>query len=825
MSSGGDTPIVRKFDGLRRSDVAWAGGKGANLGELTVAEMPVPRGFVVGAPAFARFCDESGLRGRLRELFDATDVRDAATLEASAGRARELVEQTPMPAWASEPIVAAYAELAEFDDDPPVRGNGHGPTPAAPPVAVRSSATSEDTAAASFAGMNESFLNVRGGDELLDAVMRCWSSLFGARTLYYRATRGYALADIDIAVVVQRQIESLRSGVMFTVDPSTGREDDLVIEASVGLGEAVVSGQVTPDHFVVGKSRREILRREIHEKELAIEYADAGGGTVIRDLAGSESYAPALTDENVLQIADFGVNIEEHYGAPQDIEWAYDEHGAPWILQSRPITTLPDRGANDTADAKVEGDDEGAPPVSFGDDHPVLAAGLGASPGFAAGAARVVDSVADAEQLQPDEILVTRMTAPDWAPYLRRAAAIVTDSGGMTCHAAIVSREFGTPCVVGTRNATERLRTGDIVTVDGTSGHIYAGVVEIGPAPDSDGGPAVRGPAPGIPAGADAETPPKRTGGGPGVSPAPRPTHTKLLVNLSEPSQAERAAALPVDGVGLLRAELMVLEALDGDHPRLLIEEGRTGEFVDRMAEGVATFLRAFEPRPVTYRTIDFRSNEFAGLRGGDRFEPHEANPMIGYRGALRYTQEPEAFNLELAALKRVWDEGLHNLHVMLPFVRTAPELRICRDLMLKSNLLSDEPGGGPELWVMAEVPSVLFNLDRYAALGAAGVSIGTNDLTQLLLGADRDSELLADTFDERDPAVTAYLRRLIPNARAAGLRTSICGQAPSVYPEYAALLVDAGIDAISVSMDAVDRARELIATAERAAKHVTEQD
>lgn len=794
MSDSEDIVVVREFGALSRSDVAWAGGKGSNLGELTTAEMPVPPGFVIGAPTFARFCDGTGLRVRLRELFAVTDVQDSAALEAAAGRARELVEQTPLPDWVTDAIAAAYAEIDEGDesDEPHVAiENGDGPAPPAPPVAVRSSATSEDTAAASFAGMNESFLNVRGRDALLDAVQRCWSSLFGARTLYYRAMRGYELADIDIAVVVQRQIESLRSGVMFTVDPSSGKTDEMVIEASVGLGEAVVSGQVTPDHFVVSKDRHEILRRELHEKELAIEYSGHGGGTVTRELAGEEASAPALSTEEVLQIADFGARIEEHYGNPQDIEWAYDEHGTAWILQSRPITTLANTNAH--ADDQASGGTTDTGDIAA---DAILIKGLAAAPGVATGAARVVESVADAEQLLTGEILVTHMTTPDWAPYLRKAAAIVTDSGGMTCHAAIVSREFGTPCVVGTRDATERLMTGDTITVDGRAGAVYAGSVRIADAEPSPEAPIAV-------AGSTNQAKPHRL-------------HTKLLVNLSEPSQAEHAAALNVDGVGLLRAELMVLEALGGDHPRVLIEEDRSGEFVERMATGIATFAEAFHPRPVTYRTIDFRTNEFAGLRGGDRFEPHEANPMIGFRGALRYTREPEVFDLELAALKRVWNQGLQNFHVMLPFVRTAGELRVCRDLMLQSGLISDGPEPGPELWVMAEVPSVLFNLDRYAALGVAGVSIGTNDLTQLLLGADRDSELLAETFDERDPAVTEYLRKLIPKARAAGLRTSICGQAPSVHPEYAELLVRAGIDAISVSVDAVEQARGLIAAAER---------
>jgi pyruvate,water dikinase len=373
---------------------------------------------------------------------------------------------------------------------------------------------------------------------------------------------------------------------------------------------------------------------------------------------------------------------------------------------------------------------------------------------------------------------------------MRRAAAIVTDSGGMTCHAAIVSRELGIPCVVGTASATRTLRDGELVTVDATRGLVVEGAVTQPPARP-----------------AAAAAPAATTAGAAAV------TGTRLLVNLSEPSQVARVAPLAVDGVGLLRAELMVLEALEGRHPRLLLEEGRGEEFVERMAAALTVFAEAFAPRPVTYRTIDFRTNEFRGLEGGDRFEPEEANPMIGYRGALRYVREPDLFDLELAALARVWDAGHTNLHAMLPFVRTPAELEACRELVARSGLLARR---GFELWIMAEVPSVLWHLERYAALGVAGISIGSNDLTQLLLGADRDSELLAGLFDERDPAVVAYLEELIPKARKLGLGTSICGQAPSVHPEYAEILVRAGIDAVSVNVDVIDRTRRLLAAAER---------
>jgi pyruvate,water dikinase len=744
------TSAIRSFDELGKADSAFAGGKGANLGELTRAGFPVPPGFVVGAPAYAEFAG-GGLRDRVAERLAGVDVDDPEALRRAADEARALVAGEPIPASVEQGIRRAYAEL--------------GPDT---PVAVRSSATAEDTEAASFAGMNETYLNVQGADDVVDAVRRCWASLFGARTVFYRAKRGFGQADMDIAVVVQRQVDVDRAGVMFTIDPSTGETDHLVIEGAFGLGEAVVSGRVSPDRYVVDKATLAIRAREIHPKTSAIEARETGG-TVVRDLEPDEALRPTLSDDDARSLAELGVRVERHYGAPQDTEWAIDRHGATWMLQSRPVTAV-----GHATEAPVEA--EGA----------VLLRGLGAAPGSADGPVRVLDSLADAGRFLDGDVLVTRMTAPDWVPLMRRAAAIATDSGGMTCHAAIVSRELGIPCVVGTQEATRILRDGELVTVDATRGVVVEG---------------------------RAAAPPREAAiTAPAAVAAPAGTGTALLLNLSEPSQVAKAAALDVDGVGLLRAELMVIEALEGAHPRLLLEEGRADEFVTRMADSLETFASGFAPRPVTYRTIDFRTNEFRGLRGGERFEPEEANPMIGYRGVLRYVREPDLFALELDAIRRVWDAGRTNLHVMLPFVRTADELAACRALVDASGLSGR---AGFELWVMAEVPSVLFNLERYASLGVAGISIGSNDLTQLLLGADRDSGLLAE-LDERDPAVVAYLQELIPRARELGLKTSICGQAPSVHPEYAELLVRAGIDAISVNIDVVSRTRRLIDAAER---------
>src|SRR3954451_8961878 len=468
---------LRPFSDLARGDVDYAGGKGANLGELTGAGVPVPPGFVVGAPAYGAFCDEGGLRERIEERLHSIDVEDTAALEAASGDVRSMVESEPMPLALEAEIAAAYAELAGSDEDAP--------------VAVRSSATAEDTASASFAGMNETFLNVRGADEVVAAVRHCWASLFGSRTVYYRAKRGFTHADMDIAVVVQAQIESTRAGVMFTIDPGSGRHDRIVIEGAFGLGESVVSGQVSPDRYVLDKETLAVVTRDVKRKELAIESV-ARGGTVTRELSGEESQRPVLHDDEVRRLGEMAVRIETHYGAPQDTEWAFDSTGELWMLQSRPVTS------------------SGGTPVSDIPDGKPLVRGLGAAPGQASGPVRVIASLADAAGFAEGDVLVAHMTAPDWVPLMRRASGIVTDSGGMTCHAAIVSRELGVPCIVGTGDGTSKLRDGEIVTVDATHGAVLAGVSSAKPA----------------------DTAGARTAA------APRPTTaTKLLVNLSEPSQ------------------------------------------------------------------------------------------------------------------------------------------------------------------------------------------------------------------------------------------------------------------------------------------------
>ena len=751
--------LVRPFADIGREDVPLVGGKGANLGEMTHIGLPVPSGFVLTIAGYARYLEANQLTQKIAHLVDGLDVDDTTALQRTATAIRELMLNGHFPDDLRDPVLRAYAALDQTGEADPI-------------VAVRSSATAEDTGDFSFAGMFESFLNVRGETDLIDRVRACWASTFGARVLFYRVKRGFPI-EMPVAVVVQRLVDSEKSGVMFTADPATHDRSRIVVEAAWGFGEVVVGGQLVPDRYVLEKSSLRVLEARVNKKDFMIVRDPRASTTSSVSLTGdARATARVLSDGELRALGELAKKAEDHYAVPQDLEFAIAGTSI-YLTQTRPITTL---GSVRPAVSSI-------PPSQ----QPLLR-GLGASPGVASGMVRVLSSVTDSGALRDGEVLVTRMTSPDWVPLMRRAAAIVTDAGGMTSHAAIVSRELGIPCVVGAGEATRVLTTGTPVTVDGMAGTITLGEAQLRGA---------------VPLQGAASTPVRRT---------PLVTATRLYVNLGEPDRAAEVAAGDVDGVGLLRAEFMMLDALERTHPRVFIGAGRQQEFIARMSDGLRRIARAFAPRPVIYRAMDFRSNEFRGLIGGAQHERVEENPMIGYRGCFRYTREPELFTMELSALAVVRRE-YKNLHLMIPFVRTGSELTECLAIVDRSAVGADR---GLWRWIMAEVPSVVSWLPEYARMGIHGVSIGSNDLTQLVLGVDRDSEVLSSVFDERDRAVLDAIRAIIDRSRALGLTCSICGQAPSVHPEYAEQLVAWGIDSISVNADAIDRTRRNIARAEQ---------
>lgn len=760
-STGND--YIKWFEELSRSDVPIAGGKGANLGELTRAGISVPAGFVVTTKGFTEFLEVSGLKGTIRDRISEINVDNTNELEIASQELRTFVLGAEIPAAIVDAIKASYNRLADIVGE------------SDPFVAVRSSATAEDTAETSFAGMNETFLNVRGAEPVVESVKKCWASLYGARVLFYISKQNVPLERLSIAVIVQAMVDADRAGVMFTIDPVSGSDDTIVIEASFGLGDAVVSGSVNPDHFEVDKSTLDIKKKVISNKAF-MDSIGPSGGVVRQELPFEKANSASLSDEDISELARLGKQIEDHYGNPQDIEWAIQK-GSMYILQTRPVTAIGRREQR----------------REITKERQIIARGLGASPGIAAGRARILAGIEESDRFRPGDILVTRMTAPDWVPLMRKAAAIVTDEGGSTAHAAIVSRELGIPCIVGTGDASKRIPDGAIITVDAREGMVYKGDVE---EITSQVSPPTKHP---VQQAAQAQI-----------------TGTKLYVNLGEPNMAREVAAMPVDGVGLLRAEFMILNITNNIHPRKLMQEGRSNELAEKLADGLRTFGEAFNPRPVIYRATDFRSNEYRNMEGGIEFEPTEANPMIGYRGAYRYVNEPDLFELELRALKKARTEyRLENIHLMIPFARTLWEMERVIALVHATGLLSNKPGS-MELWVMAEVPSVVYRLEDYAELGITGVSIGSNDLTQLVLGVDRDSEKVAPLFDERDKAVMETMREIIQQCHRLGLSSSICGQAPSIYPEITEKLVRWGVTSVSVNPDVALLTRAIIASAEQ---------
>ncbi len=775
MSEKKEDALILWFDQIGMEDVPLVGGKSASLGEMTRrTKAPVPNGFATTAKAFRLFVDRNNLKARVEKTLSILkDPNDTQTLSKVGHDIREMFVQAKIPDEIRGAIAAAYHQLELR------KGVGQNPS-----VAIRSSATAEDLPDASFAGQQETYLNISGVDEVVESVKMCYASLFTDRAIFYRVQKGFDHMAVALSAAIQLMVYSKAAGVAFTLDVSTGDRSVVLIEGSWGLGEYVVQGKVTPDEFVVRKSDLAIVKKEITVKKIMLVRSKKGG-TVEEQVSTEIQKSPVASDNQIKELARYCIAIEEHYRKPMDIEWALDERDdKTYILQARPETVWSMK-AVEKPEQRV---------TVTASDRTVLVQGLPASPGLAVGKAHIIIDVEKLAEFQSGEVLITEMTAPEWVPAMRKAAAIVTNSGGMTSHAAIVSRELAIPCIVGTasrgKSATDSIQNGEVITVDSKLGVVYKGALEEAVVKRSAAGPVT----------VAAESYPV--------------TGTKIYVNLGEPELAEKTAALPADGVGLMREEF-IWAADIGEHPLYLLETGQSQKVIDKLADGIAKICRAFYPRPVVLRLTDFKSNEYKDLKGGDKYEPVEPSSLLGWRGASRY-YDPKylpAFKLELAAVKKVRQEySLKNLWVMVPFCRTITEIKKVTEIMREEGL---ERGQDFKLWVMAEIPSNIFIADKFNQY-VDGYSIGSNDLTMLILGADRDNETVAHIFDERDLAVKRAIAYLIKIAHRDGKTVSICGQSPSVYPEFNDFLVGAGIDSISVSPDAVVSVRKRVASVEQ---------
>jgi len=742
-----EMPDILWLEEIRKEDIAAVGGKGASLGEMSAIGLPVPRAFVVTSHAFRRFLIESGIEKTLFAGLANLDVEDSGELEKAANRARDLVMKARVPASLKQRVKEAYQQM---DGGRMV-------------VAVRSSATAEDLPDASFAGQQETFLNIRGEKNLLLAMQKCWASLYGARAIYYRAKQGFDHQSVNIAVVVQHLVNAEKAGVMFTSHPVTG-EPLSIIEGSWGLGEAVVSGSVSPDKYVFDQRSEKVIDRLIANKRYQI-ISDGDHGTKTVEVPRDQQDAPLLSDEEVRKLATFGRIAETHYGVPQDVEWAVMGNEI-FILQSRPITTI--KAAGTSSPAREAGAGK------------ILLQGQGASPGIASGDVVIIRDVKDAGKVKEGDILVTQMTNPDMVPAMRKVAAIITDEGGMTCHAAIVSRELGTPAIVGTKTATQVLKTGQTVTVDGEKGLIYEGRLEV---PREKVQAAVAAAAPLI-------------------------TATSVKVNVSMPEAAARAAATGADGVGLLRIEHLILGL--NKTPGWFIANNREEEFIQELYNGIKTVLDAFYGKPVWVRTLDAPTDEFRNMAGGEN-EPVEHNPMLGWRGIRRDLQTPDQFRLQVETFKRLWGQGYDNLGIMFPMVSHPSEFTRAREMMREWGVDVE----AATLGVMIEIPSSAILIEDFIRAGIRFASFGTNDLVQYTLAIDRNNEHVAGMYQPKHPAVLALIDSSIRCCREHGVEISICGQAGS-EPPMVKWLVEHGITSVSANIDAIAKIRETVARTEQ---------
>ena len=765
------------FDKINKDSIPLVGGKGANLGEMFNIGLPIPPGFVVTTTAFKEFLEQTGLGEKINALLKNIDIKDYDSLKKASEEIQKAIIAAPMPKEIEDEIIRAYEQLSLFEEEHHllILPKKHKKEVL---VAVRSSATAEDLGGASFAGQQATYLNIKGKDKLIEAVKKDWASLYTARAIYYREKEGFDHSKVLIAVVVQKMVQSDISGIMFTANPVTNNLDEITIEAGFGLGEALVSGEVNPDLYIVDKKTMTIKHKEIHKQDIMI-VRDENGTTKTVEVPEHLKEVQKMDDDLIIELAKYGLTIERHYGKPMDIEWAV-EKGKIYIVQARPITTIKKKSSKDSVNVKEE------------KKLKELLRGLPASPGIASGRVKIIYSADEIDKIEKGDVLVTTMTNPDMVPAMEKAAAIVTDEGGITSHAAIVSRELGVPCIVGTERATKVLKNGQLVTVDAYKGVVYEGVL-------------------------DNKKEKKRV-----ISEinneqlekvikeieALETTATEIKLIQDVPHLAEKMAKLDVDGVGLMRMEFAVAEG--GIHPAEYLRTGKIKDYEDLVYEKVKKTAKAFYPRPVWVRTLDMRTDEYTELKGGDK-EPKEDNPMLGWHGIRRSLDQPELLEAELKAIKRLHDEGLTNVGVMFPFVIRAEEVRKAKEIMKKVGLDPEKIEWG----VMVETPAAVWTIEEIIKEGIKFISFGTNDLTQLTLGIDRNNERIAKLFSELHPAVIKEIEHVIKECKKHGVKTSICGQAGS-NPIMAQKLVELGIDSISVNPDAVLKVKKAVARAER---------
>lgn len=757
------------FSEIGKEDISLVGGKGANLGEMYNLGIPVPPGFIISSSAYFHFVKVNDLKGRIKEYLSGTDKNRPESYTDVSEKIKKLMTAAPIPKEISQPAMMAYLKLGGLFKNPL--------------VAVRSSATAEDLPDASFAGQQRTFLNVEGESNLILAMRECWASLFEPRAIFYREEKGFDHFKVGLAIPVQKMVQSVASGIMFTCDPVTGEKNRIVIDAVLGLGELIVQGTVTPDHFVVSKGDFRILQKIISKQTVKLVKKD--GQTKIYSVPKSLQEKQKISDQEIIKLAKIGDRLHKHYFFPQDAEFAVDRKRRIYLVQTRPVTTLKEVAKVSATSTEAKEEKKVEKEIK---EKKILLQGAGASPGIGWGPVVIVKSKKEIGKVKQGEILVTSMTTPDFVPAMKKVSGIVTDKGGLTSHAAIVSRELGVPCVVGTEIATKELKDDQVVTVDGLSGKVYKGGLNVKSK---------------IIEPHEIKLSQKET--------MMLKTATKLYVNLADHSLVEEIAKKNVEGVGLLRAEFMMAEI--GTHPKKLIAEGKEKEFIDKLTERIAIFCQAFNPRPVVYRATDFKTNEYRSLKGGDLYEPKETNPMLGFRGAYRYIVDEKVFAMELSAIKRVRNKiGLKNLWLMIPFVRTPMELLQVKKIVASRGLIRSSSF---KIWMMVEIPSNVILLEDFLKVGIDGVSIGSNDLTMMIMGTDRDNSEVASVFDERNPAVLWALEKTIKGCLKEGITCSICGQGPSEYPDLVEKLVEFGITSISVNPDVIEKTRELIYNAE----------